>query len=166
MTQSKRKSNPAPSPEVLLAHTITAPNGCFVWTKEVAHNGYGVYRWSGNTKKTHRLMAGFLVQNPDNKPWVLHSCDNPPCINPDHLRWGTAKENAQDRDSKQRGVVPNNKGSLSGNAKLKEQQVMRIKQVIADGARGIDIAAEFGISKGTVSNIKYGTSWGHLKLSD
>lgn len=68
---------------------------CWEWVGTVANNGYGVLRVSGKVETAHRLalkLDGLDVRNAH----VLHSCDNRSCVNPIHLRLGTARDNVDD----------------------------------------------------------------------
>ena len=76
---------------------------CWEWMGTKNGKGYGVVRHDGKTWMAHRLA--FLFANavhPEGK-FVLHECDNPACINPKHLRLGTAQDNAQDQKQRGRG---------------------------------------------------------------
>lgn len=87
--------------------------GCWEWVGGKNGSGlqaYGRFRpvqplRSRKNSFAHREVC-LLVHNrpPQGKPFVLHSCDNPSCVNPDHLRWGDAADNAADRESRGRGV--------------------------------------------------------------
>lgn len=149
----------------LLAHTKRNEiTNCLEWqrTRHKA-DGYGKYWVNGKNLSTHRLVAQLVIPNPDNKPCVMHLCDNPPCINPDHLQWGTWKDNNSDRQAKGRTIIPNNAGSRHGMSKITE--------AIADEIRNYDrsqftmkqVANHYGISESLVSAIKLGKRW---KLSD
>lgn len=86
----------------LLANTITTPNGCMEWQGNKDNHGYGRTYHDGKADyKTHRLamkLAGYDIDG-----WlVCHKCDNPPCINPDHLFLGTVSDNIHDAQSKGR----------------------------------------------------------------
>jgi hypothetical protein len=82
---------------------VRGAGDCWVWTGARGANGYGfVSGYSFTERFAHRLawtMANGPI--PEGK-WVLHTCDNPPCVNPAHLFLGSAKDNAQDRDRKGR----------------------------------------------------------------
>ena len=70
-------------------------NDCWSWTAQTTRFGYGRIRYKGKKVQAHQLS--FFIHNGFwAKPMVLHSCDNPICCNPLHLRQGTAKENAKD----------------------------------------------------------------------
>lgn len=89
--------------EKLLSRTLHDPNtGCFNWTKGKDKDGYGKIRYNNQHMRTHRVM--YLLHygvNPD-KLLVCHKCDNPSCINPEHLFLGTPKTNMEDKVSKGR----------------------------------------------------------------
>ncbi len=91
---------------------------------------------------------------------VLHTCDTPACVNPDHLFLGTMLDNARDRDAKKRRRPP--KGELSGTAKLNTEQVLAIRAAIGTATQQ-QIADRFGVDQTTVSLIKHRKLWGHLK---
>ena len=79
------------------------PSDCWEWTGAKLPKGYGQCNWRGQTTQTHRLA--YALSNPQNIPGarlVLHTCDNPPCCNPQHLWLGTAKDNTADMMSKGR----------------------------------------------------------------
>jgi hypothetical protein len=86
---------------------------------------------------------------------ACHSCDNPGCVNPDHLWAGTYSDNARDRDAKGRGAHFGPLGSTNGQAKITKDQVYEIRA--ATGTQK-EIAARFGIGQSQVSQIKTGNA--------
>ena len=86
---------------------------------------------------------------------VLHSCDNPPCVNPAHLRWGTHAENMA--EAAERGRMA--RGSKNGQARLSEAQVLAIR---SDRRSGPTIGRAYGVSSTTVGRIKRRQAWTHL----
>lgn len=72
-------------------------NGCWEWLGS-HKNGYGQMRWNRRTRYvTHYMLIEVLKQErPTPKHMCLHSCDNPRCVNPRHIKWGTAKQNTND----------------------------------------------------------------------
>jgi hypothetical protein len=76
--------------------------GCWEWTSGTDRNGYGLFGFNGKQYRAHRWSAEFIKQTNPNSLYVCHSCDNPGCVNPDHLWLGTHTENEQDKDSKGR----------------------------------------------------------------
>lgn len=79
------------------------PDECWEWQGNRHSNGYGRARVNGVLGWAHRFALS-LATGQKLTLHVLHSCDNPPCCNPSHLREGTPQENMQDRDSRGRGA--------------------------------------------------------------
>jgi len=91
---------------------------------------------------------------------VCHTCDNPHCINPEHLFLGTHKDNMLDRNRKGRQA----KGSRHGHAKLTETQVMKIRDLLSEKTLRIcQIAEIFGVKPGIISDINTGKKWTHVQ---
>lgn len=130
----------------------TILNGkCLEFTGNRTSGGYGQIKYEGNAsaKQVHRLMYEMLVGAIPRGLYVLHKCDNPPCWNPRHLFLGTHNDNMKDKALKNRAYRTD--GNKSGNCKISKEQVDLIR---SDKRRLIDIAAEYGIAKSTVSMIK------------
>lgn len=78
---------------------------CWLWTASKTHQGYGYFRFDGKMCKAHR-MAWLLVNGEiPNEMLVCHSCDNPSCVNPEHLWLGTNQENMDDMNKKGRHAL-------------------------------------------------------------
>lgn len=86
---------------------------------------------------------------------VCHRCDNPPCVNPEHLFAATQLENMADRNRKGRQA----RGTVNGRAKLVPEQVIAIR---ADERPLMEIAAEYGVDRSTIRDIKTRKNWKHL----
>jgi hypothetical protein len=86
----------------VLANTTRTRNGCMEWNGTIDNKGYGrTYHEGRSGYKAHRLSMKLAGYNIDG--WVVcHKCDNPPCINPDHLFLGTISDNIHDAQSKGR----------------------------------------------------------------
>ena len=132
---------------------------CWPWLSTKAPRGYGQFWLDGRYKPaTHIALALHGNPQPPEAPFALHSCDNPPCVNPIHLRWGTPQENMDDR--KRRGRANSCVGASHGRAKLREDVVRLIR---LDTRPQKDIASSYGIGQSAVSRIKAGKSWGHSR---
>ena len=91
----------APS-ERLAAGLVQMPNGCLEWTGVAHKRGYGRITINSKSVQTHRL-AWELANGPiPDGMFICHTCDNPPCCNPDHLWPGTNAENTADKVTKGR----------------------------------------------------------------
>jgi hypothetical protein len=120
-------------------------------------NGYGSFRVNRRSLKANRVSAFLagIISDLDDGSSVCHSCDNPSCVNPDHLWRGTQAENMQDMSAKGRHSA----------GKLTEQDVRYIKAFLAAGAKQRVIAKNFGVSAMQISHINTGKRWGHVKVT-
>lgn len=134
--------------------------GCWVWTGPT-RNKYGVFYVGNKDRSAHRISYEAFIGPVPKGLHLLHSCDNPGCINPAHLRPGTAKENAGDRQSRGRGR--DSRGELTGTSKLTAENVIAIR---ASDKSPAELATEFGVSKQRIWHVRQGKSWAHLPLGD
>lgn len=100
--------------------------------------------------------------------WVLHRCDVPSCVNPDHLFLGDRIANMQDMAMKGRQVFQANpakinRGESAPGAVLTEKQAQQILLRLLRGEVGRHLAREFGVSTGAISALKVGRTWKHLR---
>lgn len=137
-------------------------NGCHICTNHfLDKDGYPKKR-NGNKKESisRRIYRETFGEfNPE--LLVCHRCDNPNCINPEHLFLGTQKENIADAVAKGRNAI----GSKCGKAVINEDIAKQIKQMILTGTKRAVIAKQFGISPKIVSDIKTGKTWRHVTLA-
>jgi hypothetical protein len=132
-----------------------ADNECWEWTRARDENGYGRISIGGRQggmvlahRHSYELANGPIPDGLD----VLHSCDNPPCVNPGHLRAGTAKDNMEDVSIRER----------SNTRKLTAADVASIKAAYRGGATQLDLARKFGVCSSNVSYICRGVTWRHV----
>jgi hypothetical protein len=139
----KRKGKYESTQQRILACSEPDENGCWIWKLKPDNWGYGMsYHADGKQDKAHRVSyAAFVDEIPKGKS-VLHSCDVRNCVNYDHLRVGTAKDNMQ--DAKERGRLH------GARKKLTEEQKKQMRILKANGATKSEIAAEFGVSQRVV----------------
>ena len=138
------------------------PDQCWPWIAKSKAHGYGL--WRVRKILFRALRVSWVLTNRQLIPAGLeirHSCHNPICCNPEHLLTGTRKQNMQDsvRAGRTKGIRV---GSKNGFADLDELKVRRVKQMLKDGRRHIDIAEEVGISRPTVTRINTGHIWSHV----
>lgn len=111
----------------------------------------------------HRLVAQAFIPNPNNYPNVCHKDDNPKNNEVNNLFWGTQKMNVQDMMSKKRGGYKAHLGESNTTSKLTNKQVYWARQQVALGATCAEIARVFNVDRTTISHIKRGLTWSHLK---
>lgn len=143
----------------LLAMSVT--NGdCREWSRAKLARGYGRVQWEGRVHLAHRLSYTAYKGEIPKGMCVCHSCDNPSCINPDHLFLGTPLANMRDMVRKGRSRGP--QGANHPKAKLTEHQAMLAKACPTKFGSATALSRLFGIHHGIVSHIMAGRIWKHL----
>jgi hypothetical protein len=127
---------------------------CIEYTGYLDDCGYGIT----GKGRAHRV-AWSAVHGPiPTGLHVLHRCDNPSCINVEHLFLGTNQDNVADRDSKNRQARQH--GSSNGRSFLTDEKVRRIKTLLKQGKSSLNaIAKEYNVCKSTIVHIKMGRTW-------
>ena len=128
-------------------------------------DGYGRKHSGGKMYLAHRLSY-CKAKNIDIKEIdglvVMHVCDNPPCVNPEHLKLGTNQDNVDDKMKKGRHASnPNTRGEAHGRAKLTSDDVLRIREAVKFKTQK-EVGKIFGISNQHVSDIARRKKWAHL----
>lgn len=158
----------------------TDPQSCWPWSagihdKKNKKNGYGKFWLDGRMHRAHRISYLIYVGKIPDGMLVCHKCDNPKCVNPNHLFLGTVADNNADKAAKGRAprvtgvrhginTKPERtaRGSLHGCAKLTEANVSRIIGLLAAGVSAKTICAAYGVSVSAVSLIARGKTWRHV----
>jgi len=137
------------------------PDECHIWIGSKEKWGHGLFQLDLCKKlgilKAHRLAMYFFKNEEYMKKEeqnVLHSCDEPSCCNPNHLRMGTDAENVEDMDSRGRRTIL--KGSSNGFAKFDDDQINQIKELRKSGQTYPQIAERFSCSRRTIERICLG----------
>lgn len=138
----------------LLQQRSHQENNCVLWDGAVGSHGYGAIRINKKVHLAHRVA--FIISKgeiPQGKV-LMHLCNNKLCINPDHLKLGTDAENLQHAyDTSQRKQV-------SKGCRLMRQQAEEIREKYKSGKYlQKDLALEYGISEGYISNIIHFRAW-------
>jgi hypothetical protein len=133
-------------------------SGCFLWIGSYYRNGYGRFQHlSSGVKRTRAHRVSWMIYRGhlwDNH-LVLHKCDNPSCVNPDHLFVGSHRDNIADKIAKGRQM----RGTMHGHARLTEDLVREIK---SDPATSRVVARRLGVSQSCVARIRSGRGWRHV----
>lgn len=135
--------------------------GCWEFIGFHDRDGYGrVYVGKGQSSRGAHVMAWELTHHLECPVGhvIRHNCDNPGCVNPEHLRLGTQRENIADRQSRKRQAC----GSQNGRAKLTEEQVKEIRK---STLRYAELAQLYCVSIYVISDIRRGKTWRHLLIN-
>ncbi len=156
---------------------IRGDNDCWNWLAGKTKKGYGLFKAYKKTWQAHRFSY-FLSRNITNTElYVLHSCDNPACVNPNHLRLGTHIDNMNDRMIRERtpkGIKNGSKthpervvkGEDSYRTNLKNEDVIKIKTLlIKDILSLVEIAKLFNTTPKVIGYIKSGHTWKHVGIN-
>ena len=133
----------------------SAMSPCIEWMKSRDRRGYGVQWFQGRTHRAHRV-AWMEANGPiPEGMYVCHHCDNPPCVNVEHLFLGTQVDNMHDMVVKGRskGQPPGERHPM---AKLSAADIEAIR---LDPRSQSKIAAQYGCSRGHIGRIKNGKRW-------
>jgi DNA-binding XRE family transcriptional regulator len=147
---------------------------CWLWMGATAH-GYGSFTSDGKTWRAHRLSYLWAYGELPNDLDVLHSCDTPPCVNPDHLFLGTQADNMADMATKGRSIkgrsvknkthiYPNQRKSVP--QKLTADQVCAIRRIRKEeGMTTRKLGKMFNVHHTTIGAILRGEYWSHVTKS-
>jgi hypothetical protein len=150
--------------ERIISKTRTAPGSdCWEWSAGRFNTGYGAFSNGGKTLKAHRASYAEFVGPIPPGMLVCHRCDNPGCVNPDHLFLGTAADNMSDKASKGRSM----RGEKNHTTKLDEANVKLIKGFLqrhppVKGQHGgpcTFLARWFGVTQTAISFIHAKKNW-------
>ena len=154
-----------PSLEQKFWEHVQKTDGCWLWIGARNSEGYGYLRFNYAQLRAHRVSWELHFGPIPDGLFVLHHCDNPPCVNPSHLFLGTNGDNMLDAINKGYAIGGSEKGRCAGeknsHAKLTKAQVKEIRVRLRNYRRGlvVQLAKEFGISKSTIMSIWKERSW-------
>lgn len=141
---------------LLLNIGVNPETGCWEWTAYRLPSGYGKMVIGQKNRLAHRvsyeLYCGPIPENLQ----VCHHCDNPSCVNPEHLFVGTNAENVADKVAKGRQA----RGVGNGQAKLSAADIQSIRST--EGVSLRKLAKLYGVHNSQISRIRSGIKWAHL----
>lgn len=139
---------------------------CWLWIGATREDGYGIISVNGRPTRAHRYSWTMHRGEIPNGLHVLHRCDTPACVNPDHLFLGTNADNVADREAKGRGSPPpdvHHRGDDHPSSKLTEAIVREIRasyrpRVVTQA----ELAKRYGVSEAAVWAVLHGQNWRHV----
>jgi len=164
---------------------VKISGGCWEWQANRNPFGYGQIRIEGIPRNSHRVSWELAHGPIPPKMRVLHKCDNPPCVRPDHLFLGTQADNMRDMVAKGRGLTAEQQAAIrpaSGDnhysrrnpelvrrgvnhhyAKLDDDKVRAIRNAYVDGVSVPSLAREYVVSEASISNVIKRRTWKHVE---
>jgi hypothetical protein len=142
---------------------IDPERGCWIWQGRVSAKGYGVTSVAGSGPVRIHRLAWELHHGrslPDGA-MALHSCDVRECCNPEHIRPGTALENARDMAERKRGRVARGEAKRR-TARLSDARVVLIRLAADAGASIASLARQHGVDRRTVRDVVDCVTWRHV----
>jgi len=154
------EERPAPTKSDLFWAKVHKGPTCWEWTGARRPSGHGLFNgFEGKSVSAARFSLELhLGYPPPPGTETCHRCDNPPCVNPRHLYYGTRQSNVDDAWA--RGLVP--VGSARPAARLTEDQVIAIRESYALGGDARTLAHLYGIAVPTLRHIVLGLKWKHV----
>jgi len=146
---------------------------CWIWQGGTDKDGYAKTWYKGKNLRVHRVIWSITNSKTIPKNMViLHTCDIPSCVNPNHLQLGTQKENMMDKKRKGRCATGDNNGMRKfpkllagekcGTSKLTEKQVLEIRDKHKNGITGRELAKQYMVWPSQISNIINRKQWNHI----
>ena len=150
MTEMRRQPHPLVRFESF--YNIDQTTQCWNWNRKKDKNGYGIFFLNGGAERAHRFSYKHYRKIDPLDLMVCHRCDNPSCVNPDHLFLGTCQDNLRDALQKGRFAI----GDLNGRSKLTPEQV---KELLQSPESGASLAKKWGVNRSTINRIRRGEGW-------
>lgn len=140
---------------------VVKGEGCWLWRGSLNNKGYGLFnlsREAGLVLAHRHSYAESRGPIPEGL-LVMHSCDEPRCVRPEHLALGTIADNQADMARKGRA---GQRGEKSSQAKLTEQSVREIRAAVDGGEPAPIVAQRYGVTRGLVSGVARRVRWRHV----
>jgi len=181
ITHRHQSVNPSPEDISRFWSKVKKTDDCWLWTGGLTKLGYGKFKCQGKTVLAYRaswIIHFGQIKSDDSHhgTCVCHKCDNPTCVNPNHLFLGSMADNIKDRDSKGRGKWasgenhhlkrhPENApfGEKNARAKLTNEKVLKIRSDWATGEHThLQLAKKYLVSEPTISYLVRRKTWRHI----
>lgn len=159
-TEGIKPQNP---PEVRFWKFVDKQSDCWIWigNKRGNYGSFSVGSRSLGSVLAHRFSWSMYSKQETPKGMVImHSCDNPLCVNPAHLSVGTYMENTHDMLKKGRHTYIAHKGNDNGKSVLNENIVREIRKSSMNHAQ---LGRFYGVSASCIRGVRSGRTWSHVK---
>ena len=156
------KTGPKPRPWTE-RYSVNSSTGCFEWTGGRNEKGYGLLVIEGKQRYAHRVVYATVFGELPGGMCVCHKCDNPCCVNPEHLFLGTPADNTADMMRKGRQAFRQLRGERHWKARLRAEDVSEIRRLYAEG--GVlqrDLASRFNVPQTQISAVIRRKAWAHI----
>lgn len=134
---------------------VIKTDSCWLWAGTLV-KGYGHFKVRGRIYRATRIMLALQGSHSDLE--VCHACNNPTCVNPAHLSFGSAKRNAEDRELAGRTV----RGEKQWFSKLTSEDVVLIRELRNSGVTRSEVAKRFKVTPQAITSITSRVNWKHL----
>ena len=141
---------------------VAKSDDCWEWTGGRTGAGYGAFTVGDTFRLAHRWQWAHHNGPIPKGMYVLHHCDNPACVRPDHLWLGSPLANMRDKVAKGRHVAGRLLGTAHPRAKLTDDDVRAIRVAYANGGSYRTLGAQYGMGRTTIRNIVKRTLWRHI----
>lgn len=136
---------------------------CWEWTRSIGSEGYGIVIRKSGRLLAHRVSYSELKGKIPKGLYVLHTCDNRCCINPEHLYCGTLQDNMRDMDSRGRRIIPRLFGEDCHNCRFKESDIPIIRKLSSNRESLRSIAKRYDVNYETIRKIVTRKTWDWIK---
>lgn len=142
---------------------VTKSDGCWIWAGSANNKGYGQFHLGVGSRTVLAHRYSWSRSYGPLPPCVLHACDNPRCVRPDHLFGGTMADNQRDMAKKGRS---GQRGERSPQAKLREDDIKKIFEMYRTGSSKNSIARFFSVTPSLVRGVLARRRWAHVDVPD
>lgn len=140
-------------------YTRRGADDCWEWQALTGPKGYGIFSWNDVNYPAHRIALIWRDKIDPAGVHCCHRCDNPPCVNPKHLYWGTLQQNMQDKVDRDRHLY----GERMPNSKLTEENVTYIWETYYARQASYDQLMEmYGVCRAVIDRIILKKTWTHV----
>jgi hypothetical protein len=140
---------------------VAGPDECWLWSGGLAR-GYGKFRLGNPRRLVHAHRFAFFLTHGHWPRVARHSCDTPACCNPAHILDGTLADNAADMRARGRQRPGRPLGSANGRARLRDDDVRRVREMLGHGLSLSETARRIGVGVSAVWSIAQGRTWRHI----